>query len=421
MPSNNVDIFHGDGREGENPQNFLRAFRREMRSLSTTDDGDIAKAFVDYLGASSQADLWFDDLNAATQESWNLLEPAFDARWPRIKQAKRSEQEIERELLSTALIDEELGTKVKVGGVDVWSHVAWADRVAILVNEAGLASKTTHIWQVRDKLPDAIKDTVKSTQADWNTFLQAVRDVDLQYIRDAVAKRKKEEDVRKALENRVRILESVQQSPTAGIRAQMTKTSISNQQLPTQYTTNPRRANEAVFGQGGGQGNLFNQRARQAPNTRPAPTPQQIAALRGRINILPHHPDTEGGRVAYQAQLVEWDRKYGRETKVTEETPYPLRPGTAPVCAGECWICGMVGHRRDRCQVQPGSPACITPQENLWRRICGTLLGLINQEKTIQVQHVAVDQYGYVQGSPWMVEPALPEMAEQGKEDGSSA
>jgi len=160
MPSNNVDIFHGDGREGENPQNFLRAFRREMRSLATTNDKDIAQAFIDYLGAGSQADLWFEDLAQATQESWVQLETAFVARWPRITQAKRSEQEIERELLSTLLNEKELGEKVKIGGVDVWSHVAWADKVTILVNEANIASKTTHIWQVRDKLPDAIKDVV---------------------------------------------------------------------------------------------------------------------------------------------------------------------------------------------------------------------------------------------------------------------
>ena len=200
-----------------------------MRSLATTNNGDIARAFVDYLGASSQADLWFEDLPQATQESWALLEVAFVDRWPRITQAKRSEQEIERELLSTLLEEKELGEKVKIGGVDVWSHVAWADKVTILVNKASITSKTTHIWQVRDKLPDAIKDVVKSTHADWTAFLQAVRDVDLQHIRDAVAKRKKEDDTRHALENRIRILEAVQQLPTAGIRTQMNRASISMQ------------------------------------------------------------------------------------------------------------------------------------------------------------------------------------------------
>ena len=129
MPTNNVDIFHSDRREGENPQNFLRAFRREMRSLTTTDDKEIAAAFIDYLGASSQADLWFEDLSQAVKESWTLLEATFIARWPQITQAKMSEQEIERELLSTLLEEKELGEKVKIGGVDVWSHVAWADKI----------------------------------------------------------------------------------------------------------------------------------------------------------------------------------------------------------------------------------------------------------------------------------------------------
>ena len=61
------------------------------------------------------------------------------------------------------LEEKELRKKVKKGGVDVWMHVAWADKVAILVNEVKLALKTTHIWQVQDKLPDAIKYIVKST------------------------------------------------------------------------------------------------------------------------------------------------------------------------------------------------------------------------------------------------------------------
>ena len=420
MPSNNVDTFYGDGQEGENPQNFLRAFRREMRSLATTNDKDIAWAFIDYLGTSSQADLWFDDLTQTMQESWAQLETAFVAQWPRITQAKRSEQEIERELLSTLLNEKELGEKVKIRGVDVWSHVAWADKVTILVNEANIASKTTHIWQVRDKLPDAIKDVVGSTQADWTTFMKAVRNVDLQHIRDAVLKRKKEDDVRRDLENCIRILETVQQSPTAGIRAQMNRASIS-MQTPTHYPAAPMRTNEAVFGRGGGQGNLFNPHAGQPPAARPTATPQQIAALRGRLNILPHHPNTEGGRAAYHLQLVEWERKHGRDAKVTEETPYPLWPGTAPVCAGECWICGMVGHRRDRCQVQPGNLACISQRENLWRRICGTMLGPINWENTTPVQHVAVDQYGYTLGTPWIAELEPKEIIDQGKEEGSSA
>ena len=148
MPGSTVDIFHGDSREGENAQNVLHAFRRKMCALATTDDQDIAKAFVDYLGASSTTDIWFKSLTPTTQESWAALEAEFITHWPRVTQAKRMEQEIKRELLSTLLTEKELGKKVKIGGVDIWSHITWADKITILVNEADITLKMTHIWQV---------------------------------------------------------------------------------------------------------------------------------------------------------------------------------------------------------------------------------------------------------------------------------
>ena len=87
MPNNTMEVFYGDGREGENPQNFLCAFRREMRALATTDNKVIAKAFVDYLGASSTADRWYEDLPQPTQESWKDIETEFAKCWPRVTQA----------------------------------------------------------------------------------------------------------------------------------------------------------------------------------------------------------------------------------------------------------------------------------------------------------------------------------------------
>ena len=94
--------------------------------------------------------------------------------------------------------------------------------------------------------------------------MKAVCNVDLQHIWDAVSKRKKEDDVHRDLENCIRILETVQQSPTAGIRAQMNQASIS-MQTPAHYPAAPIRTNKAAFGRGGGQGNLFNPRAGQIP------------------------------------------------------------------------------------------------------------------------------------------------------------
>ena len=232
MLNNTTEVFYGDGREGKNPQNFLCAFRREMRALATTDNKVITKAFVDYLGASSTADRWYEDLPQPTQESWKDIETEFAKRWPRVTQATRMEQELERELLMTALGEKELGEKVNSGGIEVWTHVAWADKMAALVGEAKLSTKTTHIWQVRDKLPEAIKEVVKSTHVNWTAFLQAVRNVELQHIRDAVEKGKKREKERLAVENRLRLLEAAQSSPTAGIRTQLSRTTLAPLQSP---------------------------------------------------------------------------------------------------------------------------------------------------------------------------------------------
>ena len=86
------------------------------------------------------------------------IETEFPQCWPCIKQATRLEQELEQELLMTVLEEKELGENVNNGGIKVWSHVTWAGKIAVLANEANLSTKTTHIWQVCNKLPEAIKD-----------------------------------------------------------------------------------------------------------------------------------------------------------------------------------------------------------------------------------------------------------------------
>ncbi|KAG0693541.1 hypothetical protein DFH29DRAFT_816250, partial [Suillus ampliporus] len=57
-----------------------------------------------------------------------------------------------------------------------------------------------------------------------------------------------------------------------------------------------------------------------------------------------HHPDTNIGRQAYEEQLKQWFTKYGQNGRVTESTQFPLRPGSAMICSGECFKCGAHGH-----------------------------------------------------------------------------
>ena len=59
------------------PKNFLCAFHREMCSLAMMDNKQIMKAFINYLGASLQAELWFEGPTTGTQESWTKLKAKF--------------------------------------------------------------------------------------------------------------------------------------------------------------------------------------------------------------------------------------------------------------------------------------------------------------------------------------------------------
>ena len=421
MPNNNTEVFYSDGREGKNPQNFLRAFRREMHALVTTDNKVIAKAFVNYLGAGSTADKWYEDLPQLTQESWMDIETEFAQRWPCIKQATRSEQELEQELLITVLEEKELGEKVNNGGIEVWSHVAWADKIAILVNEANLSMKTTYIWQVRDKLPEAIKDVVKSSQADWTAFLQAVRDIDLQHIHDAIEKSKKREREQNTVESRLCLLEVAQSLPTAGICTQLSRTSIAVPQSPLpapHFTTMSCTPGNTFTNQTGGQGNLTFV-PRPNSQTRTPMSTSQVDAICARLNTLPHHPDNDTGRATYRKQLANWDTKHGSQTRVTEEIPYPLRPGTSPICTAECWNCSTNGHRRDACPIPIGNEARIGPKEAAWRCICMMTLGPINRTNNAPIHLVVVNEYP--PRTPWAEELGSEGVVDQGNGEGSSA
>ena len=222
--------------------------------------------------------------------------------------------------------------------------------MATSVRGAGIEGSNNHIRQVRKELPGIIREKVETGHTNWNTFLQAVQNIDVEHIKDTLDTKKKEQA---ALDQHFRMLETVTGLPTAPLRQQLSAATISRQpSIPTatNNNTNP------FTNPGSGQGNLRFPPPTTAPqytsnrpmqpnfNTRPPPTAEQKAELRALINSMPHHPDTQAGRQAHQAQQAEWVRNHGFGTRVTEKMPYPLRPGTASVNSGECFTCGQVGH-----------------------------------------------------------------------------
>ena len=91
---------------------------------------------------------------------------------------------------------EDMGKKEKIAGRDVYSHIAWADKMAMVVKGAKIEETTTYIGHVRKDLPKLLREKVGAGHVDWTA---AVRDVDTDYIRDGAEAWKKDQQEQEAL------------------------------------------------------------------------------------------------------------------------------------------------------------------------------------------------------------------------------
>ncbi|KAF5376886.1 hypothetical protein D9615_007223 [Tricholomella constricta] len=413
--TSSIEPFWGD-RPDEYAQDFFRAFNRAMGDK--TDDVK-RRLFVNYLRADSEADEWYSALPPDVRADWGDIERAFHLRWPRSTIARKTAMEYEEEILAMKLKEEMLGQKEAVAGREVYTHIAWADQIGALVSRAGMAAGTTYIGLVHRALPALIRDRITATPTDWTAFLAIVRNIDIDYIKDGAAEAGKERERVRRFEERVRMLEA-QASPTRAIRTQLAQTAITA--TPTRLGATHTETNPSLTAKGG-QGSLTygvtmqGGAGRGGGGPRPPrapPTEADRAALRARLAEMVHHPDTDAGRTAHRAQQQAWATKHGPETRVTELTPYPLRPGTLAVNSNECFGCGLSGHIAPRCPLPPEQKLNI--READWRAICRNVLRI---PFATPMRYVTIDDYGGV--------AAIEEIAnieeverEQGNGDGPS-
>jgi hypothetical protein len=139
---------------------------------------------------------------------------AFRKRWPRKKAIKKMLEEYEEEITGLHLKMEDMGKKEKIAGREVYSHIAWADKMLVIVQGAKLEETTTYIGHIRKELPKLLREKVGAGHADWIKFLQAVREVDIDHIRDGVEVWKKEQQDHEILKKRIQQLEKLTASPT---------------------------------------------------------------------------------------------------------------------------------------------------------------------------------------------------------------
>jgi hypothetical protein len=157
---------------------FLKSFNRAMRQQTIIQLSDKLDAYRDYLGTTSQAEMWFKALPSMEEISWAVFIAVFEKCWPPVVIVEKTIAEYERELLDHVLASADIGKKTMLYDRECWTHIAWAAKTLQLATNVGIENGTSMIWQVRSKLPDVVKDLLKDKEyKTWTEFTKAVMEL----------------------------------------------------------------------------------------------------------------------------------------------------------------------------------------------------------------------------------------------------
>lgn len=176
------------------PGNFLLQFKRA--TILFADDVK-AKLFEVCLGETdSPARIWYNKLSAPDKSSWTTLETLFKAKFPDTPVASKSIMDWENELAAATIAEDKLGQTETVRGVEMHMHHKFAEQLLFCATKAGLASGSTLIGIVRQKLPAPIKTRIGVEFKDWTEFTKAIKDVPAQALKDHLeAQEERDKDI----------------------------------------------------------------------------------------------------------------------------------------------------------------------------------------------------------------------------------
>jgi hypothetical protein len=115
-------------------------------------------------------------------------------RWPSKVPTVKIVEEKQAALERTTITEEEVGTRMKVKGVEEFAHVVWADKVerlaAAIPDMNGLL-----IGAVRKVMPKVLQKVTGTGHMDWASFCKAIRMVTLTQIEEAKEEEKEARDL----------------------------------------------------------------------------------------------------------------------------------------------------------------------------------------------------------------------------------
>ena len=319
--------FTGEDDDTMDPRDFLKRVQHYLMG-TTWDNTEKVDYFETWLKSRSAAEQWFKGLEAAKEATWKELCVAFKKWWPEKPVVQKSTAEKQGELEGEKITEAELGMKVKVNRVDVYMHVAWANRVEKLAN-AIPDNNNLLVVGCRRQLPPTLKALVSNSHDTWATFCGAVHAIRLLDIKEE----KERQDKQARIEGELQHIRQQQQRQTPQMPSSAPGQAFRN------FSVGP-----------------ISQPHFQPASTNTQGPPQQFRGPQRmdaeKLNIIgcipPPHPDSAASWAAYEAEITAWNRNnYGRVAYKTR--PYPLTPGTSPVASGECFSCGKVGHSLAMC------------------------------------------------------------------------
>jgi hypothetical protein len=115
-------------------------------------------------------------------------------RWPSKVPTVKTVEEKQVVLEWTTITEEEVGTRMKVKGVEEFAHVVWADQVEWLA-AAIPDTNSLLIGAVRKAMPKVLQKVTRTGHTDWALFCKAVCMVTLMQIEEAKEEEKEARDL----------------------------------------------------------------------------------------------------------------------------------------------------------------------------------------------------------------------------------
>ena len=315
---NPLPLFHGC--DDENSTNFIWNFEGYIIVNHIVDEAMKILLFSTFISAGSEADVWWTNLTPNEKSTWTLAKAAFLMNWPAIVIAGKTQREYQKDLLELQLKEDDIGERVTVAGMATWAHIQFHNRLMTLMKDAGVEHVPILIQPVREALPRALRDLTSASHADWNAFLNEIKDVNVDTLQEKAKRAKERKEVERAQNARIARLEN-RQDPIEVLRLQMQQTAIGTNAMAPRATVPTRTTSYAPPNATAPRRPVRYTAANQPPtNQHPRgqpPTQEERDALRTCINKLQHHTDSDAGQAAYEEQLRQWTMRWGEGARCT--------------------------------------------------------------------------------------------------------